>query len=143
VVVGSSPTPRIMNMLTWREKLGRPDCPYLIRWVLNLGLFSVRLHHWLGSDDPRAHHDHPWWYLTLVLWGGYVDSFPGGSDKLGMGSMRFRRSSWIHTVKVNPGGCWTLMLTGPEVRDWGFWVGGKFVRRNKYFFRHGVHECHQ
>jgi hypothetical protein len=43
-----------------REALGLPTCPYLIRWRVETPWFSVRLHHWLGPDDERAQHDHPW-----------------------------------------------------------------------------------
>lgn len=39
----------------------------------------------------------------------------------------------------NDGGCWTVLLTGPEKRVWGFWVNGKFRKRNKYFYEHGHH----
>lgn len=69
--------------LRWAEKLGLPDCPYVIRWRLEVrGLGSVRVHHWLSSDDPRAYHDHPWWFLTLVVKGGYTDSNPRRDDHL-------------------------------------------------------------
>ncbi len=44
-------------------------------------------------------------------------------------------------MEVNPGGCWTLLLFGREWRDWGFFVDGKFWRRNKYFFKYGHHGC--
>ena len=86
-------------------------------------------------------HDHPWWFLTLILWGGYVDVSLGGEDRVGAGSIRLRPSWWRHTVRVNKGGAWSLLLTGPERRQWGFWVNGKFRKRNKYFFEHGHHPC--
>lgn len=59
--------------VTWGQRLGREECPYMRRWVLNLGLFAIRLHHWSGSDDERHLHDHPWPFLTIVLKGGYTD----------------------------------------------------------------------
>lgn len=55
-----------------------PDCPYLDRWVLGVGRpsrpcwFSIRLHHFFRSDDDHLH-DHPTWFLTLVLKGTYDD----------------------------------------------------------------------
>lgn len=33
------------------------------------------------------------------------------------------------------------MLTGREVRRWGFWVKWKFKKSNKYFLEHGHHPC--
>ncbi len=129
-------------MLIWGQNLGRPECPYLRRWVLDFKLFSLRVHRWLASDDPRHRHDHPWWFLTLVLWGGYTDDSLVSQDKLGFLSVRYRPSSWAHTVRVKEGGCWTVMLTGPEVREWGFWVNGtRWRKRNKYFYEFGNHPC--
>jgi len=127
--------------IVWREKLGQQNCPYLIRWIFDFGLFSIRLHHWLSSDDDRAFHDHPWWFLTLVLWGSYIDRSPAGDDAMTIGKIRFRRAEHQHTAVVAPGGCWTLLLCGPEKREWGFWVADKFRKRNKYFFEHGHHPC--
>lgn len=60
--------------VTWREPLGRPECPYAERWVLSLGrLGSLRLHRWFSSDDKRAPHDHPSDFITLILRGAYID----------------------------------------------------------------------
>lgn len=132
-----------MKFFTWGEKLGRPECPYLQRWVLNFKVFSVRLHHWYSSDDHRAFHDHPWWFCTLVLRGGYTDVSPVGREVMRPGTLRCREATHRHTVEVNPGGCWTLILTGPVSRVWGFWVrnGAKFMKTNKYFLKYGHHPC--
>ena len=127
--------------LIWRQRLGRPECPYMTRWVLDLGWFAIRLHHWVASDDQRNPHDHPFWYITFILWGGYQDKSPSGDTRMHVGKVACRRASHQHTVLVDRGGCWSLLLTGPETREWGFWVGGKFRRRNKYFFEHGHHPC--
>lgn len=60
--------------ITWGQRIGQPECPYLRRWVFNFyPAGSIRVHHWTGSDDPRALHDHPWWFLTFVMAGGYTD----------------------------------------------------------------------
>lgn len=129
-------------MFTWREKLGKPECPYLVRWVAAI-YYSLRLHHWLAGDDPRAFHDHPWWYVTFCIWGGYTDVSPAGEVEVGRWSFHYFPAAHRHTVRVNPGGAWTLLLTGPEKREWGFWVAGKFRKRNKYFFEWGHHPCEQ
>lgn len=128
-------------MLTWGEKLGNPECPYIKRWVIDFWFFSIRLHHWLSSDDQRNFHDHPWWYLSLVLKGGYTDRNPEDSIRRTPGSINFFPATHQHTVLVDKGGCWTLLITGREKRTWGFWVGKRFRKRNKYFFEHGHHPC--
>lgn len=109
-VVGSIPTPRIFH-----EKLGPAACPYLERWVADFGLFSLRLHRWLHSDDMRAYHDHAWWFLSLCLRGCLVDVSVEGEDVVTPGSVRFRRAEHRHAVRVvRP--AWTLLLTGSEQR---------------------------
>lgn len=124
-----------------KEPLGKEECPYAYRWVLNLGLFSLRIHHFLRSDDKRYFHDHAWWFITLVLKGSYTDVSPNGEDKLRSGSIRYRKANHPHYVKVSEGGCWTLLITGPMVRKWGFWVNGKFKRPLKYFHKFGHPPC--
>lgn len=122
------------------EALGLPECPYLHRWVLDFGVFALRLHRWRASDDARAFHDHPWWFLTLVLWGGYTDVSPSGRDRLRLGSVRFRPAHHQHTVEIHEP-TWTLLITGAPARRWGFWVDGKLRRRDKYFATFGHHPC--
>jgi hypothetical protein len=135
---------------TWRQQLGREECPYAERWVLDFGKFTLRLHHFFRSDDARAFHDHSWWFLTLVLKGGYTDVSPEGNDHLRPGSIRFRKAHHRHTVRTDPGGVWTLVVTGPKVRRWGFWVTRKdgsgterLIKSNKYFATYGHHPCDQ
>jgi hypothetical protein len=126
---------------------------YMRRWTIETPWFSIRLHHWLHSDDQRHLHDHPWGFHTFVLKGAYIDtSSPEGADigeeredwqfqLMRAGTYAYRPSHHKHYVKVIPPGCWTLVFTGPIMRRWGFWVKGKFKRVNKYFLEHGKHAC--
>lgn len=127
-------------LIRLREKLGLPECPYVIRWRLETPIGSVRLHHWLGPDDDRALHDHPWWFITLVLRGGYTDC-GAETDHLHAGSVRYRPALHRHTVVPDADGAWTLLITGPAVRAWGFWLNGKFRKANKWFLAYGHHPC--
>ena len=123
----------------FREKLGRPENPYLTRWVFDFWLFSVRLHKWTDSDDTRNPHCHEWDFITLVLWGSYIDVSESGYDYLKAGSIRFRHAEHRHYVVLNSKTCWSLLITGRTRRVWGFWVKGKFRKRNKYFHEWGHH----
>lgn len=148
--------------ISWGQKLGKPDAPYLKRWVADFGLFSFRLHHWFTSDDLRAPHDHAWdfWSILLLgtMWdmtpnetGGYVPDANGSGRKLKRRltlEPTFFKANHRHSVMVGGDGAWSLLLTGPEYREWGFYLpkkGGKdkgkvrLIRRNKYFARHGHH----
>jgi len=130
-----------------REKLGLPECPYVHRWRFEAArLGSIRVHHWLSQDDDRAFHDHPWWFWTFVLWGSYTDCSPEGPDVLHTGSIRFRRALHRHTVIPGPDGAWTILLTGPRTRNWGFWEQlsdgrQKFRKARRWFESKGHHPC--
>lgn len=152
-----------LGPLTWAQPLGDPTCPYNYRWVLDLGkLGSVRVHHWVRSDDKRAKHDHPSDFVTLVISGGYVDrsalaisteddvELINGLERMGRWSLRHRKATHIHTVDVDPGGCWTLLYFWPPSRTWGFWSRPKsgigrtrWFRAAKWFDDHGHHPCEQ
>lgn len=137
--VGRSNRPS--RTIFFAEDIGLHECPYMRRWVADFSLFSVRIHRWQSSDDARSFHDHPWWFLTLVLCGAYVDVSPTGRDPLRIGSIRFRRANHRHTVEVKRPGTWTLVITGRAVRRWGFWINGRLLKRDKYFAVHGHHPC--
>lgn len=122
----------------WGQEVG-PKPSYLKRWILETPWFSLRLHKWRGSDDPRAFHDHAWDFATIVLKGSYLDVNPEGIDRLTAGSFRFRRAKHRHTVKILQNPTWTFVVTGPVKREFGFWVKGKFRHRNKYFYEYGHH----
>ena len=128
------------------------------RWLIDFGIFSIRLHHWLYSDDQRNYHDHPWAFITIILKGGYTDISPkdqndiskeeSKKERMTFGTVKYRPANYKHTVKVDKKGCWTLLLTGREKRDWGFWVKRKdgsniyrLMKRNRYFLRVGHHPC--
>ena len=127
--------------LKWSEPLGFPEKPYAKRWVAEFGRFSVRLHHWFSSDDERAPHDHSWWFWTAILAGRYIDHSDEGSEVMFPGKVRFRPADHRHWVEIPSGKkCWTLLVTGPFVRPFGFWVTPtKRLKANKYFFTHGHH----
>jgi hypothetical protein len=132
-----------MKFLTIAEKIGRPECPYMTRWVLNFGLFSLRLHRWNSGDDDRHYHDHPWDFLVFVLKGWYWNETRLGWETMGAFTVRFRRAEHRHAV-LKPDDeppCWTFLICGPKRRKWGFWIGEKFKKANKYFFENGKHPC--
>jgi hypothetical protein len=125
----------------WAEEVNCQTGVYLRRWFVRTPYFTVRLHHWLHSDDERYLHDHTWWFITFVLKGGYTDVSDKGNEHLKAGSIRYRAATHKHSVKVDTEGAWTLLITGPKIRNWGFWIGNKWKKSNKYFLEHGIHIC--
>lgn len=146
---------RFLPKITWKQPGGLKECPYFYRYILDFGPFAIRLHHWLADDDHRAYHDHPYWFWTFVLKGGYVDVSPDkrfpedhalnqlleSRDILNFGSMRFRPAEYKHSVQDVIPGTWTFLITGKPFRRWGFWVNGKLIKRDKYFATSGHHPC--
>lgn len=129
------------KIITWGQELGLEECPYAKRWILDLHYFSIRMHHFMHSDDPRHLHDHPWWYLTIVIRGGYTDHGENEKIHLRAPAVAFRKSSHAHYVDPDEGGAWTILLTGKHKRIWGFWVKGKFKKAYRYFFDYGHPPC--
>lgn len=139
--------------ITWKQRGGLEECPYFYRYIIDFGAFAIRLHNWLGDDDHRAYHDHPYWFLTIVLKGGYTDVSPAfkgehyagkefeSRDVLRFGSIRFRPAEFKHSVQDVIPGTWTLLLTCKPFRRWGFWKDGKWFTRDKYFAEQGHHPC--
>lgn len=104
--------------------------PYLRRWHLTPRGDgpAVYLHQFLRSDDDRALHDHPWPSLGLILHGRYMEHLPGGIAEMRAPGMLIERApEAAHRVELLPNlkltgeqPVWTLFITGPRVRDWGF-----------------------
>jgi hypothetical protein len=101
--------------------------PYLYRWYLipRNKFLNIYLHKFLRSDDDRALHDHPWVNASFLLRGEYTEHTikAGGihfRELLSEGDFRIRWSGKMaHRVEVSKP-CWTLFITGPAYREWGF-----------------------
>jgi hypothetical protein len=108
--------------------IGGTERPYLRRWFVipRNPIFNVYLHQFLRSDDDRALHDHPWANCSVLLRGSYIEHTiaAGGIHKrqcLVAGDLRVRWTGrFAHRVELFDGPCWTLFITGPRYREWGF-----------------------
>lgn len=109
--------------------------PYMLRWFLvpRNRRFNIYLHKFLRDDEDRALHDHPWWFISLILKGGYFERVGQGVISRRAGSIAFRKATHRHRVilfvteegKRRP--CWTIVITGQKKRTWGFWCPKGFV----------------
>ncbi len=102
--------------------IGDSDNPYLRRWwvIPRNRWFNIYLHHFLRSDDDRALHDHPWLNCSILLTGEYREHTPRGVFDRRRFRLVFRRAASAHRIELTRGPVWTLFLTGPRVREWGF-----------------------
>ena len=126
----------------WRQPGGLSECPYFHRTVFGFqNGWTVRIHEWHADDDARHMHDHPQWFWTFIVKGGYTDRSEDGDARLGPGAIRYRPASYRHSVIDVVPGTITVLLTGRPSRRWGFWVKNKLIKRDKYFAVHGHHPC--
>ncbi len=149
---GQYKIPKWFGKVDIKKVVGGETVVYLRRWYLirvpKLG-YSIRLHHIQYPDTDRWPHDHPWPFLSLILWGGYQERW----DKAGHPHPRFKKRvrrfnfhtrtdlHLIDTFDRGPGpkgGAWTLMFTGREKKKpgfdkgWGFCTPDGWVPWNRY-----------
>lgn len=128
--------------IRWAEKLGRPECPYLIRWTFIFFNYSIKLHHWIRSDDKRFFHDHSCNFLSIILKGSYTNITPNGKINVKAGSFWYARADFRHYLDIPKEGAWTLLSCGRPWRKWGFWTkDNQMMRPLRYFNKFGIPDC--
>lgn len=135
---------RNANKLLWQASQRSPDFvidnDYLARWwlVKNVRDFdtlatmnlhrSTKASRWRNtylhcvnrSDDDRALHDHPWVNISIILSGQYREVYADKSVIRKPGDIVIRLGSTAHRLEVVKGPVWSLFMTGPKYREWGF-----------------------
>lgn len=111
--------------------IGSPYDPYMQRWwvIPRNKIFNIYLHKISADDDDSACHDHPWCNISIPLKGKILEHRYGKKSRY-MKPFRiyFRRPKSAHMLEIGrkmntePNGkyAWTLFITGPKVREWGF-----------------------
>ncbi len=109
-------------------------------WLLQKFDIAIRIHEILKSDEANALHCHPWWYITVILKGGYKEVTPiykkdasycdYKSTYYGSGSILIRSSKSRHRLEIvdnNIGNVHaipvttTLFITFKKQKSWGFY----------------------
>jgi hypothetical protein len=117
--------------------IGTAEEPYMHRWwvIPRNRFFNIYLHNIKRDDADYALHDHPWMNLSIVLKGGYYEVTPLWRPSVRApqplthtawkrpGSWTLRRPTSAHRLMVESsnGPTWSLFITGPVMRSWGFW----------------------
>lgn len=111
--------------------IGEEDEPYLRRWhVLPRNRWFNVYVHCIHRDDPdRGLHDHPYANVSLVLAGVYRETLeidyvgdPYVSIDREAGDIVCRLPSTPHRLTLKSSRAVTIFVTGPRVREWGFWT---------------------
>lgn len=121
--------------------------------IVQTPLFAVYLHRFDAPDPGLDLHDHPWWFASLVLRGGYTEEltdtrqastqalFADEFETCRRGVEREWTAGTVHSVRLDQ--ChtirrllriptWTLVLCGPRRRTWGFYEPDGWVRSQSY-----------
>lgn len=122
------------------------DGDFMTRWSLlpSNKFFNIHLQKRFANDPNDIYlHDHPYWNVSLVLRGGYVE-FVKADPTIGdvssrnmfahwrpAGSIIFRRAADAHRILVGDVS-WSIWITGPVCRRWGFHLPGGWVHWRKF-----------
>jgi hypothetical protein len=158
---------------------GHSGEPYLVRYFLFYPRFlrkrlgipipGIYLHHILRSDYDRALHDHPWNFVSVILWGGYREwadfrclrldeqietllcdtwkatgQYPLCYRDFKAGSILHRGAGWRHRLELTKP-AWTLVFRTRTFRNWGFWTNlgtklEKWCHFKRYDYNNGICE---
>ena len=126
------------------EIVGEPNRPHMRRWHLWRGKrLQIVLNQWL-TNDARDAHDHARAITSIVLRGRGVEwldanDAPGEfiywARPLRPGVVRIRKATDRHRIELATPTLWMLVFTGPAVREWGYWIRGRFVPWRRYHAR--------
>jgi hypothetical protein len=156
----------------WRKNSGEPPGhlhkPFLKRWfVLPKNQWcNIYLHQFMRDDEDRALHDHPWWNVSLLLIGQYIEVTAGKGRRVHpqqvlpeqrkmyqAGDLKFRLATTAHRIELvrtrltghkrtrrlrergQPS--WSLFITGPILRPWGFHCASGWREQHEFHERGG------
>lgn len=123
--------------------IGETENPYLFRWwiIPRNKFFNIYLHQFKRSDDARALHDHPWLNCSVILKGSYTEHTikAGGVNYrrvFSAGDFKFRHAKYAHRIELHADECFSLFITGPVIREWGFHCEKGWVHWKKFTDTH-------
>lgn len=140
------------------ESRGDAQSPYLTRYAFpRLGPVRPALHIFHRSDADELH-DHPWPFVSIILWRGYIEETPTqhkSDGDLGLvdfekrhhftkrkrvwsGMILFRPATHVHRVElVDEKPAVTLVFFGVRCRSWGFFTRRGWQVFSDYFKERG------
>ena len=111
------------------------------RWeIWSTKWFNIYLHFINKADEDKHMHDHPWSFWSIILKGKYIEFLeqpkPGSIVSRGFLNMAYRKKNTYHMIGVLVEPTWSLVITGPGGREWGYsteqgWIDNKTYRKLK------------
>jgi hypothetical protein len=107
--------------------------PYLCRYRLfRCPWFKIVLHHILRSDEDPDLHCHPWAFVSIVLWAGYLEILPSSARIIRPGQVVRHRATDAHRLILERP-AWTLVFMTGKKRHWGFHTSSGWMPYEAYF----------
>lgn len=120
--------------------------PYLLRWNRRFGKISFKIHAILRADGDRCVHDHPWWFIRIILAGGYTEVYENRKGQLVTQELKVWRpwAPWRiywcprdfkHRITKITNGMvsWSFVISGPHWQEWGFFVKRNGVQQKMHY----------
>lgn len=118
--------------------------------IIETKWFNIYVHYIAKSDEDKHMHDHPWDFISIILWGGYAEILKkvwwkttNEIEKIEYNVKTYKPISIIHRpandfhqiTLLKP--TFTLVFTGPRKRTWGYltvsdWTGYKWIDNVTY-----------
>lgn len=117
---------------------------YMKRWYLipHNRFFQIYLHEILKSDADRELHDHPWWSVSFILEGAYMEVWSRLDENQEIehhnlripGYVGGRKATTAHRLELPPGikRVRTIFITGRDKQEWGFWTKEGWVQSDEF-----------
>lgn len=110
--------------------------PYLDRhFILKVKGRNAYLHRFWDSDPGVDLHDHPYFNISIVLKGEYLEHLQDNTIiRRKTGDIVYRTARTAHRIEIEPhwkGKVWTIFLTGKRTRDWGFYTKTGWIEASK------------
>lgn len=126
--------------------LREPSKTYLTRWrVLQTPWFAIYLHRINMPDKDRHLHNHPWNFWSLILRGGYIETWADQNPFVAtVRRERLWRGGTVHRLALDEFHSitrlvrvptWTLLVVGRRQQVWGFATPEGFVDHATYHER--------
>lgn len=133
----TSPRFAFMERFTIPNRLADGDYLYRLR-LIDTPWFGLYIHV-IADCDPDPHlHNHPAGFFSLILAGGYTESFKANAHA-GQWTRKHKRFSLnrihhgnFHKITKVDGPVWSLVFRGKRHGSWGFLVRGKVVDYTEY-----------
>lgn len=104
------------------------------RWeLLKTPWFSIWLHGIYKEDQDEHLHNHPWDFISVVLWGSYLEALKTKVNTQFPGRINVRNGVGYHKIlKLLTKTVYTLFFVTKPKREWGYCVDDKFVDNVTY-----------